>query len=126
MKFAIYGCSDDLVEFEGDIHGEAGSDSIEISIGPPGRCALVEFWYARPGTSSGVWECSIRQNDEGEPLPGTFTIRRCDNTGRRGEAGYSVVLEVEVPDGTPVVYRDVSMPGDTGRKGDEMEWQVPS
>lgn len=125
MKFSVHGASDDLVEFDGDIRGEAGSDSVEISIGPPGRCALVEFWYARPGTKSGVWECSIRQNDEGEPLPGAFTVRRCDNRNK-GEAGYSVVLEVDVPDGTPVVYRHVTMPKDGGRKGDEMDWQVPS
>lgn len=124
MKFNIYGASDDLVEFEGDVCGEVGcyDRGVEVVIGAPGAQAFVTLWYARKGTDGAVWEAAIRQGESGVGLPASFVIRRCDNA-RPGEVGYSVVVEVEAPNAVPVACRTVPLPGNPGQPGG---WETPS
>lgn len=92
LKF--YGVSDDLFEVEGHRKGEPD----EIS---PSQCVkvandhggLVVSAHYAPG-NAGCWAIGISQLDEDEPLPDwpmTFT------TGKPSR-GYSVVLNIEVPD----------------------------
>ena len=109
MKFRLYGASDDLAEVDGDISGELGcyDRDVEVRIGArrgPGCIATLSYGGA------GVWEVGVRQLDEGVPILGSLRVEA---------EGYSAVLCVEVPDGTPVVWRCV------GKDEDDDAWQVP-
>lgn len=92
LKF--YGASDDLFEIEGGRRGEP--DEID-----PSQCVkvtndhggLVVSAHYAPGVAA-CWAIGVSQVDEDEPLP-DWPMRF-----RTGEpaSGYSVVLEIDVPD----------------------------
>jgi len=115
----IYGASDDLVELEGigelvrkcpecghDIDepsravvghssGEFGSGDLMVVVGgvdgAPG--IRVRVRYGRFGV--GCWSAEVCQIDEDVPIPWPVSIKH-------SVRGYSVVVEIDAPDGTPV------------------------
>lgn len=105
--FRIYGASDDLVETEGvpgcdefEAWGtDGGVNASFILSGPDGSMRIVAM-YA-PANRCGCWAFAPMQVEEGEPFPSwPLRIRHVE---RRGEPGYSTVLEIEVPDGTRLI-----------------------
>lgn len=99
----IYGGSDDITVVAGDVSEELG-EGVPITIGwpeaEPGRDAqgvqVVMVYDSLPGRYGGdasVWSAIVRQLDEdaGIPWPVRVTAK-----------GYSAVVEVDCPPGTPV------------------------
>lgn len=97
MKFTVFGCSDDYVIARGDVRGQADGDEVEIQIGVTGRAAILTMAYVDPG----IWQARIAQDEDSQPLPGTFLVR----SPAKNETPYSVSVDVEVPDGTLVLWR---------------------
>ncbi len=104
----IYGASDDLVEIEGDVREEIGcyGKSVTIEVGNRDAGGLVvRMRYAPKHTTEAVWVAEVRQFAEGVPVPWQVRIRHT-HRGHLGSvgsaAGYSVVVEIDCPTGTPV------------------------
>lgn len=93
----IYGASDDLVEISGcEGADEFCTDRFVANIVGPGAAEQihVHVWYDEDGT----WQISIGQVDEDVKLP-AWPLKF--SQGVKGEtAAYSVVLEIDAPEGT--------------------------
>ena len=98
----IYGSSDDLFEIEGCLPGEPDEFGIydkpgcvKIAFPGSGHGLLVFAQYA-PLNVAGAWMVGISQVDEDRPLPG-WPMRWSVH-----ERGYSVQLEIDVPEGVVI------------------------
>lgn len=114
---SVYGASDDLVELEGGVDDEIGcyEKPVEIEFGHPGPDSdgkgvrlLVEY---APGGSA-VWRIAVEPLDENvEMFPcripglgGDGAVTFTDGVRKQGK-GYTPLLVVECPSGTPVRWR---------------------
>ena len=115
----IYGASDDLVEFEGDVTGEVGcygvpvlirvgSDEAGLRIVASYAAYAEEFGSDAPGWAFGV--ATVNGNGSGDDdegkIPWPVRIER---------ERYSTAIVIDCPPGTPVAYRL-----------DSGDWKVPS
>ena len=96
---SIYGASDDLIEFEGDVTGAdefnpPGSNPIG-TYHVAGLCITVEYL-------NGVWGIRIAQIGEEIPVEATNITLGIKPYGDGTEPGYSMLLEMDVPDDTVV------------------------
>ena len=92
----MYGSSDDLVEVEGIIGGdEFNGEEVRLSVG---GVLAVDFEYALiPGS---CWGVTITQIDEDLPIPDDWKVTISQNSN-----GYSVQVNMEIPDGISIVQR---------------------
>jgi hypothetical protein len=96
----IYGYSDDLVEVEGCAGAdEFNTDNWLGELAPPGEGEQlrVHCWY----DTSGCWQVGVGQVDEDMSLP-DWPLRIRQGTDKH-EAAYTVVLEIDAPEGTRLV-----------------------
>ena len=84
----IYGASDDLIEIEGTIPGCDEYNAERAYFQVAGLQIGIEF--AGPGT----WEIAVGQIDEDTPVTATDMRLSVD--------GYTMVLDLDVPDGSYV------------------------
>lgn len=97
---AFYGASDDLIEVEGSIPGcdEFNGENESFVV-----CGLrVEVGY----TPRGVWDLTISQIDEGVPVTAE-RMKLSVQPRSDGSPGYSMRLDMEVPNGS-VIVREAS------------------
>lgn len=95
----IYGGSDDLVEIEGDYNEELNVEMnkwMPITIGDEKGGLLVHVGYGLL-SRNGVWEICVEQIDEDVPIPWLVTIGVAPQ-------GYSTLLTVNCPRGTPIQW----------------------
>lgn len=93
------GGSRDSVVFS-DVRG-----AVRLVIGDDSGAVVVTMRYAAPG-SGAVWSATIEQLEERVPIPWDVSVRH--ETKWNGEVGYSVVVDVAVPDGVPVTWERVA------------------
>lgn len=108
----IYGASDDLVELEGIVSDEVnhvGGGPVRLRIGDDtGGLFVVMKYSAGPGA---VWSARIEQIEDDVPIPWPVTVRTQDPQNHCGVAGYTVIVEIGCPEGTPV-FRGKKRVGD--------------
>jgi hypothetical protein len=104
---AIYGCSDDLVEIEGDFREEISATKVTLTLGrpeaSPGQDAagvVVQMRYS-PDWARACWVASIGPLAEGVPIPWAVRVVHATHT-RDGSVAYSARVEVDCPPGTPI------------------------
>lgn len=117
----IYGASDDLIEIEGGVSEELNrvrSPQATVTFGRRGTDAdaghddggvIVKIRYAPKWHSDGVWTAEIAQLGDEVPIPWPVSVRHGMRTnyenGRPVQGtGYSVIVRVECPAGTPVSW----------------------
>lgn len=100
----VYGQSDDLIEVEGvrkvgkrswvTAAGYAGDEFSRgrIQVGDRAGGLIVKMAY---GKRAGVWSACVEQIDEEVPIPWPVSITVSDR-------GYSVIVNIDCPDGVPV------------------------
>jgi len=97
VKF--YGASDDLIEVEGDVPGcdEYNGEHGVFTVG--GLVIAIDY--------TGIWAIRVAQVDEDVPVTASdlrlSVAKRADGT-----PGYSMVLDMDVPDGSHVTKVEVS------------------
>lgn len=95
----IYGCSDDLVEIEGNGISEETDAGTTVYFGERSSCLAVTLDFETHG-----WEFKVFQpyidDDDGE-VPWPVHIQQC-RQGRHAQGSYSLELVVDCPEGTPV------------------------
>lgn len=96
----ICGASDDLVEIEGDVSGELGSwnKSTTLIVGTKEAGLRVILRYAATKKSPGVRRVAVEPIDEGIPMPWPVSVTLAPR-------GYSPMLTIDAPVGTPVTWR---------------------
>lgn len=117
IGFVMWGASDDLLDFDGDVYGEIGCYDRPAYVRVQGEgCGAFFVWrYASTGPG-GVWSCEVRQIEEGLPLP---VINIKAESRRSGSVGYSPLVHVEGPG--LVVH---TCAPDSGWPKDH-DWEVP-
>lgn len=102
IEVKVYGCSDDLVEIEGDVEGadEYSSDgsSSFILMAPDGGTAIIYVDYRL----NGIWSVAFSRYEEDYQLPEWDAKVVTDDSLCR----YSDVLVLSVPDGTTISELD--------------------
>lgn len=90
----IYGASDDCIEIEGDVEGElyADRDGKAVLLVGEERAGLVVTVRYAPRDAA-VWQVGVEPVDEAVPMPWSARVE---------VQGYTAVLVVECPPGTPV------------------------
>ncbi len=101
-RIKIYGASDDLIEIEGEI---AGADEFNPSGDPigtyhvAGLCITVEYL-------NGVWGIRVAQVAEEIPVTAENLTMSIKPYSDGTEPGYSMLLEMDVPDDAVVAEAD--------------------
>jgi hypothetical protein len=119
----IYGASDDLVEIEGDHNDEFEEGDViiigqrEASAGVSAYGVQVRMTYGLAKWNTGAtWAADIAPMDDGAEMPWPVTVGLA-------ERGYSALVEVACPKGTPVLVlrkgKHVWRDGKWLTKGDE-------
>lgn len=105
----ICGCSDDLVEINGDFEDEiSSSHPVAIDVGwpeaAPGQnaCGVRVVMEYAPSSHGAVWVATIGQFDEGAEIPWPVTVKNAPARGAPNPRSYSVVVQIDCPAGTPV------------------------
>lgn len=97
----IHGASDDLVcvSIDGNVFDEY-SKGEEILIGTLERGVIVELAYGDRGGA--VWRGSVRQVEEGRPVPWPVSITNAAPNGHPDPRTYSVAVIIDAPSETPI------------------------
>lgn len=98
MGIRIYGVSDDLTVIDGDVHEEGGATST-VTVGTVTGGVVVGMRYKGPAP---VWSATVRQIDEGVPIPWPVTISCAPASGLPDPRSYSAMVTIDCPPGTPV------------------------
>jgi hypothetical protein len=98
MDIRIYGASDDLIEFEGDIYDEFnwyGRDAWQCQlIAPNGDGLTINVRYGADD-----WTLDVSPLSEDGALPDWIVVK-----SRSEEVEYSEQLDITAPDGTELVH----------------------
>lgn len=84
---AMYGASDDLIEFEGDFSEELCQEEVTLKVA--GLEITIDY--------TGVWGINIRQIDEDTPVTAE-EMKLSIQPRMDGLPGYSMRLDMDIPD----------------------------
>jgi hypothetical protein len=106
MSLRIYGASDDLVEIEGDVQEEIGCYDTQVTLEIGGLDGGIRVIADYGVDKAAVWRLALEPVDEDVPVP--WPVRT-----ELGGRGYSLVIIVDCPPGTPIYH--VPMVGESRR-----------